>query len=102
MEVLTAVIGSSALTALVSSVCTYVFNKKQRADEKQDSVALGVQMLMYHELKLLGKEYISQGFISSEDLEDYVRMHEVYHGPLEGNGFLDSLLAQVKRLPIRN
>lgn len=98
MEIVVAIISSSAFTAIVSNVCSYLINKRQ----KNDAVVQGVQMLMYHELKVLGREYIAQGHISSDDLEDYIRMHKVYHGPLDGNGFLDSLLKQVTRLPIKN
>jgi hypothetical protein len=29
-------------------------------------------------------------------------MHNVYHDNLNGNGFLDSIMAQVKNLPIHN
>ncbi|MBQ1982242.1 MAG: hypothetical protein II229_03355, partial [Clostridia bacterium] len=52
--------------------------------------------------------YIDESFIASqcgltsspEDLEDLTRMWACYHDDLEGNGYLDSLMAAVKRLPI--
>jgi hypothetical protein len=48
----------------------------------------------------LGRHHIGAGFISVEDLEDLTKMHESYKADLDGNGFLDNLMGQVKALPL--
>ena len=52
-------------------------------------------------IKHLGLKYIEQGYVWSNDLEDLIRMHKVYHDTLKGNGFYDTLMASVRALPIR-
>lgn len=52
-------------------------------------------------IKHLGLKYIEQGYIYSNDLEDLIRMHKVYHDKLKGNGFYDTLMASVRALPIK-
>ena len=42
---------------------------------------------------------IHAGGITSDQLEDILSMHNAYHN-IGGNGFLDSLVTQVKQLPI--
>ena len=96
LEILLAVVGSSALSTLIS--CTFTLISTRR--KKDSDVVAGLRMLLYIHLKREGKEYIETGWISSEDLEDFMKMHEVYHTGLGGNGFLDSVVAQVKALKI--
>ena len=74
--------------------------KKDRDATSETAVAEGVSVLLQAQIKALAKLYISQGEISAEDLEDLMRMFEVYHDRLGGNGYLDALMAAVKVLPI--
>lgn len=72
--------------------------------ELQDSVrALMVadRTILYDRIKYLAKTYIKRGWISVEEYEDLKRMHEVYHDVLDGNGFLDSIMAEVDQLDKR-
>lgn len=57
----------------------------------------------YDRIKHLAKSHIKRGWISVEDYEDLKRMHSVYHDPdkLNGNGFLDALMAEVDHLEKR-
>ena len=92
-ELIIAVIGSGALSAVISGVFTLVLRKKQR----EDGVSAGVRQLLYDRIKYLCKEHIARGYIASNDLEDLSRMHKIYHDDLAGNGFLDDLMAEVRR-----
>ena len=96
--IIIAIIGSGALTALI----TNIFNIYRDRKSHEDGIAEGVQLLLYDRLKGLSKSYIREGKISAEDLEDLSRMWECYHDPkgLNGNGYLDSLMTTVKKLPI--
>lgn len=64
---------------------------------------LADRTILYDRIKHLGKSYIARGYITMEELEDLERMHRVYHDKdkLNGNGFLDGLMATVRSLPLR-
>lgn len=94
--IIIAIIGSGALTALI----TNTFNIYRDRRSHEDGVAQGVQLLLYDRIKYLSKAYLREEKISAEDLEDISRMWECYHTALDGNGYLDSLMQAVRRLPI--
>lgn len=86
--------------------------KKEKAEEavamadknlnqKVDALCVAVRELLYDRIKHLGKAYLRQGDITTEELEDFLSMHKIYHNTLEGNGFLDEIVRQVKALPIK-
>ena len=52
----------------------------------------------YCRIKSLGKEYISRGEITTEEFEDFLALHKIYHDTLGGNGFLDALVKDVKHV----
>lgn len=93
-----AIIGSSALTALITNIFQLIRERKSHVD----GISNGVRLLLYDRVKYLAKSYIEQGFIWAEDLEDLQRMWECYHNSLDGNGYLDNLMANVHRLPIKS
>lgn len=96
MQIALALIGSSALSTLISCIFAYVTSRRK----KDDAVIVGLRTLLYMHLKREGRAYIEAGEISSDDLEDFMKMHEVYHTGLGGNGFLDSVVKQVRSLKI--
>lgn len=98
--IIIAIIGSGALTALI----TNLFNIYRDHRSHEDGIAEGVQLLLYDRIKYLAKHHIAAEQISPDELEDISRMWECYHDPdgLDGNGYLDSLMAAVKRLPVRS
>lgn len=94
--IIAAIFSSGALSALVSGLMAKKASKKTRAY----GIEAGVRMLLYEKIKSLGKQYIARGTIHPEELEDILRMHEIYHNELNGNGFLDALMYKVKKLPV--
>ena len=97
MELVLAVLGSGALSAVVSGMFA-LYRDKQRIGT---GVEAGVRQLLYDRIKYLCKRHIKHGCITAGDLEDVLEMHKIYHDDLGGNGYLDSLIDRVKRLPIR-
>ena len=97
--IIIAIISSGALSTLISGL----FNLWQMRKKKQDGVREGIKILLYDRIKHLGKAYIERGYITAEELEDLTTMHEIYHDPygLNGNGFLDAIMRNVKSLPIK-
>ena len=103
MEILLAIISGGAAASAVAgvfSVITWKLNRKASKEDKSDDITSGLRMLLYDRIKYLGKSYIARGNIHTEELEDLIAMHNVYHNKLRGNGFLDELMIQVRRLPI--
>ena len=95
-EIVIAVIGSGALSALISGVFAVATGRKR----SKNGVRRGVQLLLYAQIKSRAREYIARGSIYADELEDLLRDWNCYHNELDGNGFLDSLMAQVKTLPV--
>ena len=97
-EIIIAIIGSGALSAAISAVVA-VINNRQR---QRHGVAAGTRMILYDRVKFLCKQYIGEGFIAADCLEDLIEMHRIYHDELGGNGYLDALIEQAKKLPIKS
>lgn len=107
-HIVTLIIGGIFSGAFLSSLMQLIIWKLNRKAVKDDKACDGdkqiknaLRILMYDRIKYLGRCYIEKGFITADDLEDLVAMHKCYHDDLDGNGFLDTLMAQVKALPIR-
>ena len=94
--IIIAIIDSGALSAVISGVFGLIQSRKRRKDGLRD----GVRVMLYDRIKHPGRKYIAAAEISAEDLEDLIAMHTIYH-ELDGNGFLDRLMDQVKGLPIQ-
>ena len=95
-EIIIAILSSGALSALISGF----FNLYAKRKQKADGVSAGVRQLLYDRIKYLCKEHIAHDYIASNDLEDLSRMHKIYHDELNGNGFLDDLMREVRKLEI--
>lgn len=72
--------------------------------KKMDVLVIADRTLLYDRIKHLGKSYIERGYVTMEELEDLNLMHSVYHDKdkLNGNGFLDNVMAAVRALPLRS
>ena len=93
-EIIIAILSSGVLSTLI----TGAFSVWKSRKEREDGVTAGVRMLLYDRVKFLGKKYLERSQVTIEELEDLVEMHRIYHS-LGGNGFLDSIMDSVKRLP---
>ena len=95
--VLIAIVSSSAFATLLS-FCTQLIRDRMK---NKHGVAAGVKIILYDRIKWMGNKYLDRGWISSEELEDLVEMHRIYHDELIGNGFLDEIMKKVKALPLK-
>lgn len=107
-QLLTIALGGGFSAALVSGLIQLLLwrlnrkaAKEDKCNEGDNQVKNALRILLYDRIKYLGRCYIDQGFVIADDLEDIVEMHKCYHDDLDGNSFLDTLMAQVKALPIR-
>ena len=97
MEIIIAIIGSGVLTTIINQICNAI---NRRAEEK-NGITHGVRLVLKDRLRSLCVQYIAQGWIYEDELEDLVAMHNCYHGSLKGNGYLDELMGRVKALEIK-
>lgn len=128
MQIILAVLGGGAGTALVGGIFALIqwkLNRKAAQEDRAQAVsdnscaARGEQIktlerlvnvlieadrtILYDRIKHLGKSYIARGYVTVEELEDIDLMHGVYHDKdkLGGNGFLDALMKTVHALDVR-
>lgn len=106
MEVLLAILGGGVGVAIVEAIKTIIMRKMDKQNDKESDIAKLVKtlaknqrMILYIEIKALCKRHCAAGEIASDDLEDIMEMHNVYH-ELGGNGYLDNYMEQVKGLKI--
>lgn len=66
-----------------------------------NSLIIADQTILYDRIKQLAKAYLKRQWVSVEEYEDLKRMHEVYHDDLCGNGFLDAVMDEVRKLEVR-
>lgn len=107
-QLLAVILGGGFSAAFVSGFIQLILWKLNRSAAKADKagsnethIRNALRILMYDRIKHLGRCYIDRGYVTTDELEDLIAMHECYHDDLDGNGFLDNLMAQVKILPIR-
>lgn len=95
VTIIAALLGSGAFTAIVN----IAFNLLKEKRDKDKGVSAGVRIILYDRIRWFGKKYLEAGYVTPDDLEDLMAMHRIYHDELHGNGYLDTLMDSVKRLP---
>lgn len=95
MDILIAALSSSALAAIISGVFTLLSTRQK----KNNGIEAGVRILLYDRIKDRGNHFVERGYVPRDEYEDLIKMHEVYHTELDGNGYLDNLMLEVNRLP---
>lgn len=126
MEFLATLFGGAFGAAIVAGVFGLLQWRLKRSAEKEDravntqvascaargkeieqlqitvnSLIVADRTILYDRIKHLAKAYIRRGWIYMEEYEDIDRMHKVYHDELNGNGFLDTIMSDVRKLEKR-
>lgn len=86
----------AAETAVFS--CAARGREIEQLQETVNHLIVADRTLLYDRIKHLAKTYIKREYITVEEYEDLERMHKVYHDDLNGNGFLDDIMKEVKKL----
>lgn len=79
------------------ATCSARGKEIKQLQETVNSLIVADRAILYDRIKHLAKSYIKRGYITVEEYEDLKRMHQVYHDDLGGNGFLDSVMAEVEK-----
>lgn len=97
VTIIVAIIGTGVLNTIVNSIISSIAKKKDKTNSDNNSL----RVIMKTVIRILCKQYVSQGWIYADELEDLIEMHDCYHNDLHGNGYLDELMNRVKNLEIR-
>lgn len=73
--------------------------KEQKKDRNANSK--GTMLLLRAQLKAYHKEYMERGYVTSEELADYLEMYEAYHS-LGGNGVATKWRSDVEALEVKD
>lgn len=94
--IICAVIASGFLNTLLNA---FLSSRREKRDD-MNSVKIALGLLMKEALKILCERYIAKGHVSTDELEELMSMHKVYHDNLKGNGYLDALMHEVSLLDV--
>ena len=97
VTIIIACLGSSGLTAIILAV----LQRRWAKSDKQDAVVAGLKVLTVDRVRYLGRCYILDGKITLEDRENLADMYRAYKA-LGGNGHLETIISEVRKLPISN
>lgn len=98
---LTTIIVAIIGTGILNTILSYALAARDKKKSKDEAVNKAARLLMKTQLRQLCHNYIQQGWIYEDELEDIMAMHSCYHDDLKGNGFLDELMERVKNLKIK-
>ncbi len=96
--ILSAVIGSGALSAVISGL----FARSAAKQKEKDSTHDGVKLLMESDIRTRCENCISRGSVTTDELSMLHRMWHHYHDKMGGNGFLDHLMSACAKLEIKD
>lgn len=91
---------SSVVSIILTAVCGYLVWYLQQSVGKKDNTSKALMLLLRHELKEYYQLYTDRGYISVEELSEYIELYETYHA-LGGNGLATKLLEEVKKIDVK-
>lgn len=108
IEIIIAVLGGSALSALITQVGNYISDRRKRKDAVEDktedkdaALKQGIKLLLADKIQYLGLRYIEEGEVTFSNKKMLNEMHSVYHNGLGGNGDYDNLMEEFNELPLK-
>lgn len=96
VQIVVACLGSSGLTAIVLAI----LQRRWSCQDRQDAIVAWLKVLTVDRVRYLGRSYINAHGISLEDKENLQDMYRAYKA-LGGNGHLETVMAEIERLPVR-
>ena len=85
--------------AIVNTIISHRLKKNDKEDERMVALTEAQKLLMQDKVRYLGSKFIEEKKISLENKEMLQAMHKAYQN-LGGNGHLDTVMAEVDKLPI--
>lgn len=97
MNVIIAIIGSGALSALVGSLTTYFIERAKQKDSKNDMLLL----MCASELTMLGESAIQKEEISFAKAKLFKALYTKYKAFPDADGYVDLINEKVEALPLK-
>lgn len=94
-EIIVAIIGSGALSTLISLLVGRRNEKKDEARTVEDAL----QCLCLGEIRRSGEKHIARGQIAPDDYQEFVDLYDVYKR-LGGNGYAERIKDAIDELPL--
>lgn len=86
-------------TAQIMAKLKEMEDKLDGLESRLEGLERAQRITMHERIKRLASKYCEVGQITFADYEIIKQMHSIYHNDLHGNGFLDSVMEDVDRLP---
>ena len=100
--IIVALIGAvtgSGVASVVIACLQRKWAKQDKHDERVDALVDANKVLMIDRVRMLGKQYISDGEIHLEDKENLIEMYRAYK-KLGGNGHLETVMSEINHLKV--
>lgn len=94
-EIAIAIIGSGALSALVSALVQLACDKKRNLSKFEK----GMRLLLLSTIKRDGKDLVAGGKITKKDYDAFTATYDAYKS-LGGDGWADKMKSEIDALPI--
>lgn len=94
-EVAIAIIGSGALSAVVSAAVQLLCERKRNLSKFEK----GMRLLLLSTIKRDGKELVANGKITKKDYDAFSATYNAYKS-LGGDGWADKIMSEINDLPI--
>ena len=94
ITIICALLGSGAATALV----TALVDRQAQKRRTETGESQGIRYLLQDRLEQQALEYLRRGALTYEELRSWNQGHHLYHDLLGGNGDLNGLGEELKRL----
>lgn len=94
--IIVAILGSSSVAAIVTAIINAILARSKM----YKLLITADKIILKDRIKHLSKNYITRGFVMSDELEDLHEMYNCYQ-ELDGNGFLTALMDKVNHLEVR-
>lgn len=94
------VFGSSGLSAIIVALINNRHARKSADSAKLDAIIEANKVFMIDRIRHIGQSYINRGAITLDEKENVMRLYAAYKG-LNGNGDLDTVMAEISKLRIK-
>lgn len=94
--IIIAIIGSSALSALVSGLVTIITSLIKKKKGSDDLLLNNTAII----LTLMAHGYLAEKHVDSEGLKLFIDTYKLYKEK-DGNGYVDNLKSRLEKLPLK-
>ena len=99
--IVVAILGSGAFSGMVAALINAIRDSKKKLSAEEAARADAIMYLLAGQIRSECQEHINNGEIDIEDLKRLEKAWSIYHDKLGGNGFLDTVMSGIRKLPLK-